>query len=38
MMGQVLRSQCVSEEMPQNKNTNITHGVWSYDDNQNFDV
>ena len=37
MMGQVLRSQCASEEMPQVK-TNTTHDVWSCDDNKNFDV
>ena len=38
MMGQALRPQCASEEMPQVKNTNTTHDVWSCDDNQNLDV
>ena len=38
MMGQASRPQCASEEMPQVKNTNTTHDVWSCGDNQNLDV
>ena len=41
-MGQVPLSQCANEQMPQvrkkKKDTNTTHDVWPFDDNQNLDV